>query len=205
MGSDKHQDTVSDKRQDAGGVGRSRLFHKILIFMIIVFGLMATVSSVLTAVILDSRLTEEYESKALALAGSLAESDLDNILARDASLIQARIDQYLEIEGVSYVLVTDDKGDILAHTFAPRIPNGIVRLYSTLTQSGELAMKPFLEVVDIGKESYIHAAYPILAGVGGWVHIGMDHSRIVDYIRGGIIRYQLATLVIFIVSIAMAF
>ncbi|TVM19356.1 sensor domain-containing diguanylate cyclase [Oceanidesulfovibrio indonesiensis] len=184
---------------------RSRLFLKILIFMVLVFGSIATVSSFLTAVILDSRLTEEYESKALALAGSLAESDLDNILARDASLIQARIDQYLQIEGVAYVLVTDDKGDILAHTFAPRIPHGIVDLYSSLAQSNDLAMKPFLEVTEIENENYIHAAYPILAGVGGWVHIGMDHSRITDFIHGGIMRYQVATLIIFLTSVVVAF
>ncbi len=189
----------------ASASGRARLFHKLLIFMVLVFGAIATVSSVLTAVILDSRLTEEYESKALALAGSLAESDLDNILARDASLIQARIDQYLQIEGVAYVLVTDDKGDILAHTFAPRIPYSIVGLYSSLAQSNELTTEPFLEVVDIADDSYIHAAYPILAGVGGWVHIGMDHSRIIDFIRGGVLRYQIATLIIFVTSVGVAF
>ncbi|QJT09088.1 EAL domain-containing protein [Oceanidesulfovibrio marinus] len=184
---------------------RSRLFHKTLLFMIVVFGVIATVSSLLTAFLLDSRLTDEYESKAIALAGSLAESDIDKILARDAAMVQARIDQYLHIEGVSYVLVTDNKGEVLAHTFAPKVPQPIVELYTSLTQRKDLALEPHLEIIKVGDSSYIHAAYPILAGVGGWVHIGMDHSRITDYIRSGIYRYQIATLLVFLSSVAVAF
>lgn len=104
---------------------RSGLFSKTLLFMVVIFGLIATSTSLISRWQLQHHLTNEYTSKARALAQSMADSDLELMLDRDAAAIQSRIDQYLSIEGVSHVVVADEHGDIIAHTFVPVVPESI--------------------------------------------------------------------------------
>ena len=71
----------------------SRLFTKALIIIVILFGLIALTSSILLGWNLYKSLTEEYESKGTAIAQSIADSSVEILLNRDASTIQAMVDQ----------------------------------------------------------------------------------------------------------------
>lgn len=184
----------------------SRLFSKPLIFMVLVFGAIATLSSIIFGQLLDKHMTQEYESKALALARSVADSDLETILNRDAAAVQSRIDQYLEIQGVSYVAVADEKGDIIAHTFTPVIPDSIKRIVADMGRGKAPSPKSFISRLTLGEEgSFIHVVQPILNGVAGFVHIGMDRGIIKQYIRSAIIKQQVLTLIIFLSCVVLAY
>jgi len=56
---------------------------------------------------LRRQMTAEFTSKGSAIANSLASSGVDLILTRDASTVQALIDQFAGISGVAYVMVYD--------------------------------------------------------------------------------------------------
>jgi len=100
----------------------SKLFKKTLIIIILLFGVMAPIISGYAGWILYDRLIEEYKSKAVAIADNIAQFSLEIILNRDASTLQSIVDQLQEIKGLSYVLVTNQNGEILSHTFAPNVP-----------------------------------------------------------------------------------
>ncbi|WP_243544249.1 EAL domain-containing protein [Pseudodesulfovibrio tunisiensis] len=182
-----------------------KLFQKPLLFMIAIFGVIAMVTSITFGMRLKRELTREYESKAIALAGSVAESDIGTILRQDAGSVQARIDRYLNIAGVSYVLVADEHGRIIAHTFVPVVPAEIEDLSERMaeTLTGEEPALRELRLPD-GRDC-LHVAQPILAGLGGFVHIGMDMSIIAANIRESTIQQQCITLVLFLASTIMAF
>jgi sensor histidine kinase regulating citrate/malate metabolism len=98
-----------------GKISMSRLFQKTLILMIALFGIIATVTSIVSGWNLYSQLTAQYQSKGAAIAKSIADSGVDVLLNRDASTVQAIVDQFTEIEGVSYVFVADKSGEIVSH------------------------------------------------------------------------------------------
>src|SRR6266496_3238799 len=94
-----------------------KLFTKTLILIVILFGVIATATSVLSGWILYRSLTDEYRSKGIAIAQSVADSSAEIILHRDLSTVQAIIDQFAEIGGVAYVFVSDAQGEVVSHTF----------------------------------------------------------------------------------------
>ena len=71
---------------------------------------------------LRRNMTQEFTSKGVSIAESLANSAVDPILTRDASTVQTLVDQYVGSSGVAYVLVYDTHNAIIAHTFVPRVP-----------------------------------------------------------------------------------
>jgi diguanylate cyclase (GGDEF)-like protein/PAS domain S-box-containing protein len=181
-----------------------KLFFKPLLFMVVLFGVIGVVSSVTFSNRLRREMTREYESKALALAQSVAESDIVSILGHDAGTVQARIDQYKHIAAVSYVLVTDEDGEIIAHTFIPDVPLEIRTLVAETagTLPGD---ENLMRDVWIEKELFLHVARPILVGLAGYVHIGMDTAIIARNIHEAVAEQQLMTLVLFGASLILSF
>jgi len=181
-----------------------RLFLKPLLFMVLIFGVISVVTSVTFSNRLRREMTREYESKALALARSMAESDIVTILEQDAGTVQARIDQYSNIAAVSYVLVADEDGEIIAHTFIPYVPDDIKSLVAETAGSlpGDEHM---MRDVRLDDELFLHVARPILAGLAGYVHIGMDTAVISRNIHEAVVQQQFVTLFLFVGSLLLAF
>ena len=155
----------------------SRLFYKTLVIIIILFGIIASTTSILSVWNLYSHLTAQYRSKGTALAKSIADSSVELLLNSDAATVQAIIDQFLEIEGVSYVFVVDAQGEVIAHTFVPRLPEELLQLHST---------RQHTSIQDIhigGVGDFIDVSAPVLVGVAGYVHIGLDKKIIRTAIR----------------------
>jgi diguanylate cyclase (GGDEF)-like protein/PAS domain S-box-containing protein len=174
-----------------------------MLFMVVIFGVISVVTSVTFGNRLKGEMTREYESKALALAGSVAESDIVTILNQDVGSVQARIDQYRRIAGVSYVLVADEQGEILAHTFVPVVPKDVRDLVAATTMlPGDESL---LRDISYGGHRYLHVSRPILAGLAGSVHIGMDSEVIARNIREAVVEQQMVTLVLFGASLLLTF
>jgi sensor histidine kinase regulating citrate/malate metabolism len=108
--------------------GRARfgLLAKIVLFLaavLIPLGLVTWTFSVRT---LKARMTDEFTSKGTAIANSLASSGVDLVLTRDASTVQALVDQFVSISGVAYVMVYDPQKTLIAHTFVPLVPADLI-------------------------------------------------------------------------------
>src|SRR5262245_53953386 len=107
---------------------RASLFTKTLLLIVILFGIIATGTSILAAWNQYRNLTREYQSKGIAIAESIAHSSGELLLNADVSTIQSIVDQFTEIEGVSYVIVFDGKGEAISHTFVPTVPSAVLEL-----------------------------------------------------------------------------
>jgi twitching motility protein PilJ len=128
---------------------------------------------------LRDNLTDEFTSKGTAIANSLATSAVDLVLTRDASTVQALVDQFAAIGGVAYVLVYDPEQNLMAHTFAPLVPPGLIAKNLVpgdvprrvqQTEYGDPATGLPKHIIDIG--------VPVLGGQLGTVRVGMDRAII---------------------------
>jgi PAS domain S-box-containing protein len=149
------------------------LFGKSLAILLCTFAVTALVTAGFSAWSINDNLTQEFESKGKAIAESIAGASVETLLSRDPASLQALVDERCEkTSGIAYILVLNDQGEIVAHTFAPAVPDGIRDLpknpYSTTTQEVHLA-----KVGDC-----IDVCSPILAGRCGYVHVGMARSPI---------------------------
>ena len=104
----------------------SGLFTKTLILIVVLFGIIAGATSILSGWTLYQSLTKEYRSKGMTIAKSVADSSAETLFNHSLTTVQAIIDQFDEIEGVAYVFVADAHGDVVAHTFVPAVPKEVL-------------------------------------------------------------------------------
>jgi len=183
----------------------SRLLKKTLLLMIVLFGVIATGTSIVSGWNLYKQLTLEYRSKGAAIAKSIADASVEIIVNRDPSTVQAIVDQFDEIDGVAYVFVADRAGNIFAHTFVPSVPPEFFainrRAATAATDHGLVSVD--LYVPRLGDVTDISA--PILTGVGGYTHVGMDRSVIRAKIWSAVFQQQVLMLLIFLASVVIAY
>ncbi|HEX7785183.1 MAG TPA: HAMP domain-containing protein, partial [Methylomirabilota bacterium] len=156
------------------------MLAKITLFLVLVLVPLAAASWILAYRSLQDNLTREFTDKGSAIANSLASSGADLIVNRDASTVQAQVDEFAKINGVAYVMVYDAQFTLVAHTFAPTVPKGIVERNVVPGQSTRPQIKEIMyadprtghqrEIIDIG--------VPMLSGQLGTVRVGMDRSVI---------------------------
>ena len=171
-----------EQRPGSGTGQRVRfgLLGKITVFLVLVLVPLAAVSWTVAYRSLQDSLTREFTDKGSAIANSLASSGADLIVNRDASTVQAQVDEFAKITGVAYVMVYDPQRAFIAHTFAPVVPKGIVERnvvpgHSPRPQVREVTYPDprtgrEREIIDIG--------VPMLGGQLGTVRVGMDKSII---------------------------
>jgi len=185
-------------------ISMSRLFQKTLVLMIVLFGIIATATSIVSGWNLYHQLTGEYQSKGAAIAKSIADASVEVLLNRDASMVQAIVDQFDEIEGVSYVFVADKSAEIFAHTFVPNVPPEVLEVQREVQkrESREELIATHLSIDSIG--GIIDIAAPILAGVAGYAHVGMSRDIIRAQIWSAVIKQQALIFTIFLLSVFVA-
>jgi methyl-accepting chemotaxis protein len=158
---------------------RFGLLAKITAFMFVILVPLAVLTWWISVQALRANLTEEFTSKGSAIAKGLANSGVDLILTRDASTVQAQVDQVAGISGVAYVMVYDPQRTLIAHTFAPFVPPGLV---DQNVVPGDWPQKvqdvTFKDPAGGRDRDVIDIAVPVLAGQLGTVRVGMDRSII---------------------------
>jgi methyl-accepting chemotaxis protein len=164
---------------------RFRLRTKIVVFLLAVLIPLAAVSSYFAYQSLLSNLTGEFTSKGTAIATSLASSSVDLIVNRDASTVQALFDQFLGIKGVEYVMVYDREQSMIAHTFVPVVPKGIIEknVVPGSASKGQVREINYTDPVKGTERSIIDVGVPMLAGQLGTVRVGMDKAIILAEAR----------------------
>ena len=171
----------------------TRLFQRTMFGIFFLFLLIGVSTSVVSIYSVDLHLTSEYEENSRDIAKTIADASVDIILNRDLSSLQSLIDQFVEIQGISYIYIVNDTDEYLAHTFVPGIPDEILeserRVGETVTRN-LAGMGDFVEV-----SSYI------LAGHVGSVHIGMDVSHVALAIQQAIGNQIYLIAIIFFVGI----
>ena len=177
----------------------SKIFQKTMLMTFILFGVISCSMSLMSALTLHNHMVDEYISKGKAIASSIASSSVEILLNRDSSTIQSMIDQFRASDGAAYVYVQDANGDIISHTFVPRVPEALAmrNIHPEHMSIRELEIPEFGEVIDITK--------PILAGMAGYVHVGMDKGIINKYVWIAIAKLQVVMFFIFWGSVLMLY
>ncbi len=184
---------------------RGRLFSKMLMFMVGAFGVVAAATAVLSGLELNSAMTRQYEDRAVALARSIADGNTETLLNQNAGGIQAAIDLHQEMGGLTYILVVDAVGEVVAHTMTPAVPSQVLALVEETRSPSYIGNQVTIRTLELpGGVEVLHVAQPVLGGRGGYVHIGMDRAPIKSTIRQAIIRQQSLTLILFFAALALA-
>lgn len=173
-----------------------KLFRKTLFGVFLLFGVIGISTSLLLIYTIDTHLSKEYEANSKGIAKTIADASVNILLNSNLTALQSLIDQFIEIQGVSYVYITSETGEILAHTFVPGIPEEITAGDVTSTATVERSLP--------GKGDFIEVASPILAGVAGTVHIGMDTGLIALKIQRAIGQQIYLICMIFVVGVFAA-
>ena len=173
-----------------------KLFQKTLFGIFMLFGVIAISTSVLCIYTVDVHLSKEYETNSKGIAKTIADASVDIILNRELSALQSLIDQFVEIQGISYIYVTSESGEFLAHTFVPGIPGQVLKGDPTSTATVRRSLP--------GMGDFVEVSSPILAGVSGAVHIGMDTGLVALQVQRAIGHQIYLISVLFIVGIVAA-
>lgn len=173
----------------------TRLFQKTMFGVFFLFLFIGLSTSVVSIYSVDAHLTSEHVENSQAIAQTIADASVDIILNRDLSSLQSLIDQFIEIQGISYIYIVNDTGEFLAHTFVPGIPE---EMYEQDTQAGSVERS--IE----GMGDFVEVSSQILAGHVGSVHIGMDVSYVTLAIQKAIGKQVYLIAGIFFVSIFSA-
>ncbi|MGD2180404.1 response regulator [Lusitaniella coriacea] len=181
----------------------SKLLQKTLLGEILLFAIIAASTSIVSGLNLKKHMLEEFESKGKAIVNSIANSSVEVLFNRDASTLQSTIDQFLNIKGVGYIFVIDDRDEIIAHTFVPTIPPEL------LEHINEGHRKDTKNVIDeihlLNRGEFIDISSPILAGVAGYVHVGMDKSAVAAHVKEATLQQLALVLAIFLLAVAIAY
>lgn len=176
----------------------SKLFQRTLLMIVFLLIVIFLTISIFHGFHLYENLTQEYKSKGTAIASSIASSTVETILNLDSATVQAIIDQYLDIEGVSYVFVIDAEGDIISHTFVPSIPSEIIEL----SKNHKEGIRD-IRISGIGE--FLDIVSPITEGAIGFVHVGMNKKSINKKILKVISKQFGLIFIIFLLSITLTY
>lgn len=143
-----------------------KLFQRMRFGIFALFGLIVLSTSLLCIRTVDTELSEEYAANSQSIAKTIADASVDILLNRNLATLQSLIDQFVEVQGIRYIYITDEQGEFLAHTFVPGIPPQIKESDPFRTEPVERNLP--------GMGDFIEVSSPILAGVAGTVHLGMD-------------------------------
>ena len=114
----------------------ARFLRSTMFSIFLLFGLVAVSTTALCVYTVDKQLSSQYVANSAAIAQTIANSSTDIILNRDMSTLQSLIDQFKEIQGVKYLYITNEQGEIIAHTFVPGVPKEIVqKVYDALIKT----------------------------------------------------------------------
>ncbi len=171
----------------------TRLFQPTMFGIFFLFLFIGISTSVVSIYSVDSQLTAEYEENSRDIAKTIADASVDIILNRDLSSLQSLIDQFVEIQGISYIYIVNDDDEYLAHTFVPGIPDEII---DSERKVGETVSRNIA-----GMGDFVEVSSYILAGHVGSVHIGMDVSHVALAIQQAIGNQIYLIAIIFFVGI----
>jgi sensor histidine kinase regulating citrate/malate metabolism len=175
----------------------ARFLRSTMFSIFLLFGLVAVSTTALCVYTVDKQLSSQYVANSAAIAQTIANSSTDIILNRDMSTLQSLIDQFKEIQGVKYLYITNEQGEIIAHTFVPGVPKEIASAAPQMSGAVDRRLPGYGEFIEVSN--------PILDGNAGSAHVGMDKGFITLKIQTAIGQQIYLISIIFIVGIVGTF
>jgi signal transduction histidine kinase len=161
-----------------------------LLWLTLLFALITITTGIFAARALERNLSAEYRSKGAAIALAISNASIDLLLNNDLATVQSTVDQFLEIDGVVYVFLVNSQREFICHTFVPEVPDNLRAL---ATADGGVGPEELVDEVSITPlDDVIDVSAPVLGGLMGRVHVGMDRTQMRGRIQTEIIQLSLA-------------
>ncbi len=171
-------------------------FHWGQFSILLLIALICVGTAYLSVASVVTELERQNAADGLIIATIVASGSTQELLP-DGNLatLQSSLEQYVQLKNIQYLYVANQAGEIVAHTFVPRIPPQI--LASDLTQTGALERNLGVR----GKISEV--SVPILLGLAGTLHVGLDKSAIKLQLQQTVGREIYLISAIFIISVTL--
>ena len=173
------------------------LYQKISSVNISALILLGVLLGVLVWNALDTALSQQFEKRGVELSTRLASLCSEHILFNDPfALHEVANEVRNSSEDIRYVLVTDHKGRVLAHTFADGIPSGLLDVNAQIDQASTS-----IEPIDSDEGLLLDIKVPIEYGKIGYARVGISEKTIRSLIQE---KMQTILLITLLVSLAAA-
>ncbi len=153
---------------------KNKIFVTCLGFILLV----SILIGLFTRSLLISGLTSELKKRGTGIAQGIADSSRVYILTNNraeltALAYDARLGNRKDI--VKYLVISDDQGEILAHTFTSGYPAGIKKIVKASRE-----LEDNIISIDVNKDRIFHVVVPVEEGIYtiGSVQIGLDQHHI---------------------------
>lgn len=127
-------------------------------------------------------LREQLAKRALAIANNLSDAAAGHIVGRDLLALSALASKYGFLDGVAYVFIEDNRGEVVGHTFAV-FPEELRETHPVGGQRLAYRRKLSLQ----GKTVY-ETGFPIHDGQVGRVHVGFWEEAVENEIQSALFR-----------------
>ncbi len=168
------------------------IFKKLIVVFISTFVILGLLISVFVWQSLHVAMTEQFEKTGVEIATRLASMSSEHILFNDPiALFEVADEVKKSSEEIRYVLILDHRHRLLAHTFADKLPRGILEL-----NAGPVANSPSVVPVDSDEGPLLDIMAPIEQGRVGFARIGISETHIRSFIQEKIRELFLITLLV---------
>jgi sensor histidine kinase regulating citrate/malate metabolism len=126
-------------------------------------------------------LRDQLDKRALAVATNLSDAAAGHLVGRNLLALHALARKYSLLDGIAYVFIEDNKGQILAHTLVSFPPE----LGEKLTAGQREAVRRELS---LGGKTVYETSVPVLGGQMGSVHVGFWADAVEAEIQSALFR-----------------
>lgn len=182
---------------------------KIFLSTLVVIVVVSVAVAILTRWIMLSSLTTELKHRGVAIAQSVADRASAHILDHDTPGLVTLVFDTAQLEErkdlVAYVYVTDDDGQVLAHTFTRPFPEHLLK--ANVLPAAETSS---VDLLRMDRQDIYDCAVPITEGIYriGTVHAGLSKGHIdqlLSRLRLSFFGFlTLVVLVVFLLSLHLA-
>ncbi|MFN8609201.1 MAG: SpoIIE family protein phosphatase [Vulcanimicrobiota bacterium] len=151
---------------------RAGLFWQTLWLTSLMFLVVLSISVGLSVRAVYANLLSECENKGRAIAQGISRTSDELLVNRDLATVQAILDESLSLEGVAYLFLTDSQGQPICHTFVPQVPRQVLNLPVSATAITATRVQLAAD------QRRLDISAPIMAGAGGYIHVGMDLEKV---------------------------
>lgn len=130
----------------------------------------------------SSMLRDQLDKRALAVAINLSDATAGHLVGRNLLALHALLRKYSLLDGVAYAFITDNKGELVAHTlatFPPELQQGLLASARRETLRRELTLRD---------RTVYETSVPVLEGQAGSVHVGFWADAVEKEIQSALFR-----------------
>jgi methyl-accepting chemotaxis protein len=164
---------------------RFSLGAKITTVLAVVLVALGLVTVWMVADQMETALLSQFESKGVGIARSLGSNAAEFLIDDRRTNLQGIIDDFNKIDGVRYIAIADPAGKIINHTIAPEFPAPLTDAITRMVAPGSEDVNIAMRRVNVGGIGLVlDISLPILNGVLGVAHVGMNLDQIESAIFG---------------------